>query len=82
MPLTIRPITPAFGAELLDCDLRSESTPELASRVAEAMDRYGVCVFGGQEIVDEQQIAFSRLLGTLEKSPNFGRGDSDPERMK
>jgi len=82
MPLTIRPITPAFGAELLDCDLRSESTPELASRVAEAMDRYGVCVFGGQEIGDEQQIAFSRLFGTLEKSPNFGRGDSESVRMK
>ncbi|HSV81888.1 MAG TPA: TauD/TfdA family dioxygenase [Ramlibacter sp.] len=82
MPLTIRPITPAFGAELLDCDLRSESTPELASRVAEAMDRYGVCFFGGQEIVDEQQIAFSRLFGALEKSPNFGRGDSETVRMK
>ena len=82
MPFTIKPATVAFGAELLDCELRAESTPELARMTADAMDRYGVCVFRGQQITDEQQIAFSRLFGALENSPNFGRGDSDTVRMK
>lgn len=82
MPLITKPVTPAFGAELLDCDLRTETSPELAARVADAMDRYGVCVLRDQQIGDEQQIAFSRLFGPLEKSPNFGRGDSETVRMK
>lgn len=82
MPLIIKPVAPAFGAELLDCDLRTDCSPELAQRVAAAMDRYGVCVLRNQQIGDEEQIAFSRLFGPLEKSPNFGRGDSETVRMR
>ena len=82
MALTVKPVTPTFAAELLDCDLRVESSPELAACVAEAMDRYGVCVFRDQRIGDQQQIAFSRLFGTLEQSPNFGRGDRETVRMR
>jgi alpha-ketoglutarate-dependent 2,4-dichlorophenoxyacetate dioxygenase len=82
MYFTIRPSSPSFGAELLGCDLRGASGPGLAAAVCDAMDRYGVCVFRDQSIVDEQQIEFSRLFGALEKSPNFGRGDSETVRMK
>ncbi len=46
------------------------------------MDHYAVAVIRDQRIGDAQQIAFSRLFGTLENSPNFGRGDKDLVRMK
>jgi len=82
MKLTVKPFSPGFACELGGVDLRYEATPETAAAVMDAMDSYGVSVFRGQQIADEQQIAFSRLFGDLETSPHFGRGDKDTVRMK
>lgn len=82
MTLIVKPFSPGFACELTGVDLRTESTPQTAEATMDAMDRYGVSVFRGQKIDDPQQIAFSRLFGNLEHSPNFGRGDKDTVRMK
>jgi alpha-ketoglutarate-dependent 2,4-dichlorophenoxyacetate dioxygenase len=82
MTFTVKPFSPGFACELSGVDLRTEATPQTAAATMEAMDRYGVSVFRDQKIDDRQQIAFSRLFGDLENSPNFGRGDQDTVRMK
>lgn len=79
---SVKPFSPSFACEITGVDLRYESTPETAAQVAEVMDRFAVSVIRDQQIGDEQQIAFSRLFGKLEHSPNFGRGDTDTVRMK
>jgi len=80
--LTIKPFTPDFACELAGVDLRTDSNAATAAATMDAMDRFGVSVFRGQQIDDAQQIAFSRLFGELEHSPHFGRGDKDTVRMK
>ena len=82
MSLTLQPVTERFACELLGVDLRHETSPAMGQQVMAAMDRYGVSVLRGQRIDDAQQIAFSRLFGALEHSPNFGRGDGETVRMK
>lgn len=82
MEFAIHPLGERFGAEILGCDLRTEATPAMAERVAQAMDCWGVCVIRDQQIDDAQQIAFSRLFGPLETSPHFGRADGQAVRMQ
>ena len=77
MTFTVKPFSPGFACEITGVDLRTESTPETAEATMNAMDRYGVSVFRDQKIDDRQQIAFSRLFGNLEHSPNFGRASRD-----
>jgi alpha-ketoglutarate-dependent 2,4-dichlorophenoxyacetate dioxygenase len=47
-------------------DLRQPLRPEDRERVENAIDRYGVLVFRGQDITNDQQLAFTRQLGELE----------------
>jgi len=66
MALTIKPITPAFAGEVSGIDFRQPLSRENAAAIDAGMNRYGVLVFHDQDITDEQQIAFSRVLGPLE----------------
>jgi len=66
MPLTLKPLHPLFAAEATGIDLRQPIGPELAAEIHHAMDRYGVLVFPGQPLDDDQQMNFGRALGTLE----------------
>jgi len=80
MPLTLKPLHPLFVAEATGIDLRRPVTPELAAEVHGAMNRYAVLVFPGQDIDDDQQIAFGLALGTLE--PTRAVVDAHRHRLK
>jgi alpha-ketoglutarate-dependent 2,4-dichlorophenoxyacetate dioxygenase len=64
--VTIRQIGPCFVGEVEGIDLREPLSPEEVAAVHAGMDRYGVLVFHGQPIDDEQQLAFTRSLGEIE----------------
>ena len=66
MTLTIRQVHPHFVGEVTHIDLTRPLTPAQAREIDEAMARYGVLVFPGQPLSDDQQIAFSRNFGELE----------------
>ena len=63
---TYTPLTPVFGARVGGADLRKPLTPEQAREIEDAMDKYAVLVFPGQEINDEQQAAFGENFGPIE----------------
>jgi alpha-ketoglutarate-dependent 2,4-dichlorophenoxyacetate dioxygenase len=68
MAVSIRPLHPVFVGEVSGVDLRRKLTREEAAAIDAGMDRFAVLVFHGQEISDEQQIAFSRNFGEIENS--------------
>jgi alpha-ketoglutarate-dependent 2,4-dichlorophenoxyacetate dioxygenase len=68
MAASIRPLHPVFVGEVSGVDLRRKLTREEAAAIDAGMDRFAVLVFHGQEISDEQQIAFSRNFGEIENS--------------
>lgn len=80
--MEVTPFSTGFACAITGLDLHTDATPETAEAVRQAMDTYGVSVIRNQTIGDQEQIAFSRMFGELEKSPNFGRGDKDLVRMK
>jgi alpha-ketoglutarate-dependent 2,4-dichlorophenoxyacetate dioxygenase len=68
MALHFTPLHPLFAAEVSGIDLREPVSPALAEEVHRGMDRYAVLVFRGQDIDDNQQMAFGQALGPLEQT--------------
>ncbi len=66
MTLTIRPLHPVIGGEVDGVDLRQPLSEDDVAAINAGMDRFAVLVFPGQDLTDEQQIAFSRNFGDLE----------------
>ena len=68
MKLDIRPLHPAFAAEVHGFDFSAPPEAYPMQEVREAIARHGVLVFrNARPPEDEQHIAFSKLLGPIEK---------------
>lgn len=59
---------PSFAAEVSGIDLTGPLAQADVDALHAGMDRYGVLVFHGQHLDDDQQVAFSRQLGALEQA--------------
>lgn len=67
MSLSVRGVTSEFVGEIADLDCAAPLSPEDVAGIEAAMDHYGVLVFRDQPLTDQQQIAFTRHFGQLEK---------------
>jgi alpha-ketoglutarate-dependent 2,4-dichlorophenoxyacetate dioxygenase len=82
MSLNIEPINPSFAGKVSGIDLRNPISSEQAAKIEAGMDRYGVLVFPGQPISDDQQLAFTKNFGGIEQ-PQGGNITKDSEyRLK
>lgn len=68
MSVTIRQIHPVFAGEVEGVDLTRPLNGQDVAAIEAGMDRYAVLVFHSQKITNEQQIAFSRNFGEIEKA--------------
>ncbi len=75
MPIVVTPLHPHVGAEIAGVDLAALIPPSLAAEIEAAINRHAVLVFRDQKLTDAHQLAFSRLFGQLETSPNYVSGD-------
>jgi len=78
MTLHIAPVDaarPDFAGLATGIDLRQPLSPESARAIEDALDRFAVLVLRGQDITNEQQLAFTRALGELEPA-YFVPGDN------
>ena len=66
MAIAIRQLHPHFVGEVSGVDLRKPLTPDEAAEIEAGMDKYAVLVFHGQDITDEQQLAFALNFGERE----------------
>ena len=71
MAIQVSPLHPTLGAEVRGVDLTRAPTPEVFAEIEAAFNGYGILVFPGQPVSDEQQLAFSQLFGPLEVNPNY-----------
>lgn len=78
--MQITPVHPLFAAEAIGVDLRTPPDAALCAEIDVAMDRYAVLVFPGQQLDDDQQMAFAAALGPLEQSRAVV--DADRHRLK
>ena len=68
MALRITPLHPLIGARAEGLDLRRALSKDEASQVEAAMDRHAVLIFPGQDLDDEQQMAFGMCFGPIEQT--------------
>jgi alpha-ketoglutarate-dependent 2,4-dichlorophenoxyacetate dioxygenase len=69
----VTPLHPRFVAKITDIDAGNSIDQDIKRAIECAMDEYAVCVLPGQHLADEEQIAFSRLFGSLD-SPRIRIG--------
>jgi len=75
MGITISPVTPDFAAEIGDVDLSRPLDEATLEEIRQAFWKYGVLVFGGQKLTQEQHLAFARHFGPHETSIGSYRTD-------
>ena len=69
-----------FVGEVSGVDLTKPLTPDEAAAIDAGMDKYGVLVFHGQNITDQQQIDFSKNFGDLELPDSKSNITKDDQR--
>ncbi|WP_321897678.1 TauD/TfdA dioxygenase family protein [Paraburkholderia heleia] len=83
MPFKVTPIDsarPDFAGLATGIDLTAPVNEALASQIDDAMNQYGVLVFRGQPLTQDQQLDFARGLGPLDVG--FKRVASPHARLK
>jgi alpha-ketoglutarate-dependent 2,4-dichlorophenoxyacetate dioxygenase len=76
-----RQIGPCFAAEVDGTDMRKPLAPDEVAAIHAGMNEYAVLVFHDQDIDDEQQLAFSRSLGELERAIGTSLRAADEYRL-
>jgi taurine dioxygenase len=77
MTISERALTPVVGAEISGVDLRKVSA-QTREAINAAFARRGALLFRGQNISDDELLAFSRGLGDLDPPPNQEHGRLSP----
>jgi taurine dioxygenase len=77
MAVTVRPVTEAVGAEISGVDLRSLNDQDFAA-IERAWTRHSMILLRGQQLRDDDLLAFSRRFGELDPPPNQERGRISP----
>ena len=70
MPIAVRQLHPVFAGEVSGIDCREPLQSGEIAAIHAGMNEYAVLVFRDQNIIDEEQIAFTRQFGELE---NYNR---------
>jgi taurine dioxygenase len=78
MSLTIKPVTPAVGAEISGVNLARVSDAEFA-QIEQAWNRHSALLFRDQKLTDDDLLAFSRRFGELDPPPIQEHGRQSPE---
>jgi taurine dioxygenase len=77
MSVTVRPLTPSVGAEIVGVDISNSSSADFPS-IEEAWHRYGALLFRSQKLTDDDLLSFSRRFGELDPPPNQEHGRLSP----
>jgi alpha-ketoglutarate-dependent 2,4-dichlorophenoxyacetate dioxygenase len=81
MTVSIRQVHPFFVGEVAGVDLRRPLSAAEAAAIDAGMDKYAVLIFHGQDITDEQQLAFSANFGAIEL-PGAASNITKPEERR
>ena len=81
MSVRINPLHPLFVGQVSGVDLSVSLDPDEVRAIDAGMDQYAVLVFHDQVLTDEQQVAFSRNFGEIERSVGSSLIKMDERRL-
>jgi len=65
--LTVKPLSPALGAEIVGVDLRQDVPADTFAEIVDAWHKYLVILFRGQSLSEDDQMRFAQRFGVLQK---------------
>src|SRR5690349_24764032 len=76
--LTVKPLSPALGAEIAGIDLRNELSAQTVAQILDAWHQHLVIVFRDQRLSEDEQIRFAKHFGVLKtcNRPASARNES------
>jgi alpha-ketoglutarate-dependent 2,4-dichlorophenoxyacetate dioxygenase len=80
--IVIRQFHPVFVGEVSGVDLTKPLSREDVAAIEAGMDRYAVLVFRGQDITDDQQMAFTKNFGEIENAQGGNITKTNELRLK
>lgn len=81
MAITLYPITPNFGAEIGDVDLRNSLSADDGATIMQAFSKYAVLVFPDQDLTDDQHVQFAQIFGPMEHNINSYQDEVKKDRI-
>lgn len=81
MPASFEQVGPTFAARVAGVDLTQTLAPAEVAEIEAGMDRFAVLVFPGQQVDDEQQVAFTERLGALETTAGGNVSKKEEQRL-
>jgi alpha-ketoglutarate-dependent 2,4-dichlorophenoxyacetate dioxygenase len=82
MTLKAKPLHPLFMAQIDGVDLKRDQSAATLGEIEGLLDRYAVVALPAQNLTDDEQIAFSELLGDLSYALNPGRAVGQNARLR
>src|SRR5262249_50444058 len=76
--VTIRPVSTAVGAEILDVDLAGSLSDSAVATIRRALFEHGVVFFRDQKLTPEQHVAFAERFGEININRFFKAVDGYP----
>lgn len=67
----IKPLNPVIGAEVSQLSLADIPTSDTVELIEHALEKYGVLIIPQQDITPAQQVAFSEVFATLERTTHI-----------
>jgi taurine dioxygenase len=67
MPLVVKPLSPALGAEIAGIDLREDLSAETFAEILNTWHKHLVILFRNQSLSEDDQIRFAQRFGELQK---------------
>jgi taurine dioxygenase len=67
MPLVVKPLSPALGAEISGIDLREDLSAETFAEILDTWHKHLVILFRNQSLSEDDQIRFAQRFGELQK---------------
>jgi taurine dioxygenase len=67
MPLVVKPLSPALGAEIAGVDLREDLSAETFAEILDTWHKHLVILFRNQSLSEDDQIRFAQRFGELQK---------------
>ena len=69
MPIVVKPLSTALGAEIAGVDLRDELLPSTMAEIVKAWHDHLVILFRDQQLSEDDQLRFARHFGVLQQRP-------------
>ena len=76
--MTIRSVSAAVGAEILDLDLAGSLPESIIDEIRRALFQHGVVFFRDQKLTPEQHVAFAQRFGEINVNRFFKAVDGYP----